>query len=451
MSQLAKGANAPLTDGAPVVAELHCSGAPVDLSALLLDAAGKVRSDADMVFFNQPEAEEGAVRHTPKGGAALPERVVVETAALPADVDRVVLVGSCDPEDESRTFAEVGALTLRAAHGAGESVEFAVPPLTAGERAAVLVELYRRGGGWKIRAVGQGYASGLAGVATDFGISVDEEPTPAPTPPVPAPVAAPPVAEPVAAPPPPLAPPVPAPAPLGAVSLDKGGRVAIGLDKGDADLVVTARLQWDGGSAQRVVRGADLDFYALFVPASDVLPGPLEPGALVRKDHVPQGAPPPAEAIKKRGRYRRPSDEGSKDAVYYKNLGSLKEAPFISLDGDARTPGKETIKITRPAEQGYVLFCAYSALSNGAGSFLSFGAHVVVSDGHGSEVTVPLFEKTRTRYWVAIALADFTVPEGVAIRQIEAYSARMTEKRPLLHRDGTIAMNAGPVEFKHRT
>ncbi|RBM18581.1 TerD family protein [Streptomyces sp. PT12] len=443
MSQLAKGANAPLTDGSQVVAELHCSGAPVDLSALLLAADGKVRSDADMVFFNQPEAEEGAVRHTPTGGAQLPERVVVEPARLPADVDRVVLVGSCDPEDESHTFAEVGGLAVRVAHGAGEGVEFVVPPLTEGERAAVLVELYRRGGGWKIRAVGQGYAAGLAGVATDFGISVDEDP--APEPPVAAPAPAPPLAPPVpAAPPPP-------PAPLGAVSLDKGGRVAIGLDKGDADLVVTARLIWDGGSAQRVIQGADLDFYALFVPASDVLPGALEPGTLVRKDHVPEGAPPPAEAVKKRGRYRRPSGEASKDAVYYRNLGSLKEAPFISLDGDARMPGKETIRITRPADQGYVLFCAYSALSNGAGSFLSFGAHVVVSDGRGSEVTVPLFEKTRTRYWVAIALADFTASGGVAIRQIEAYSARMTEKRPLLHRDGTIAMNAGPVEFKHRT
>lgn len=192
--------------------------------------------------------------------------------------------------------------------------------------------------------------------------------------------------------------------------------------------MVTATLEWDGGSEQRRKRGADLDLYALFVPASQTLRGgAAEPGTLVKTG---------------------PTSQKNTEAVYYKNLGSLLEPPFIKLDGDAREPGCETLRITRPEQQGYVLLCAYSAVSNGFGSFRSFGAHVVVTDGRGSTVTVPLYENTKTRYWVAIALVDFTAPDGVAIRHIEAYSARMTERRPVLHADGTIQMNGGPVEFK---
>ncbi|WNZ06503.1 hypothetical protein [Streptomyces sp. 11x1] len=74
----------------------------------------------------------------------------------------------------------------------------------------------------------------------------------------------------------------------------------------------------------------------------------------------------------------------------------------------------------------------------------------MVTDGRGSTVTVPLYENTKTRYWVAVALVDFTDGDGAAIHHVEAYSARMTERRPVLHPDGTVEMNAGPVEFKWR-
>jgi uncharacterized protein involved in tellurium resistance len=219
--------------------------------------------------------------------------------------------------------------------------------------------------------------------------------------------------------------------PLGKVSLDKGGQVSLSLDKQDQELVVTATLEWDGGSDDRRRRGADLDLYALFVPAVKAQRGAKEPGTLVKSGAKAKGGK-------------------GQDVVYYKQLGALEKAPYIHLDGDARVPGKETVRIVRPDQQGYVLLCAYSAVSNGFGSFRSFGAKVVVTDGRGSTVTVPLFENTKTRYWVAIALVDFTDPDGAAIRHIEAYSARMTERRPVLHTDGTIEMNAGPVEFKRR-
>ena len=232
------------------------------------------------------------------------------------------------------------------------------------------------------------------------------------------------------------------------VNLAKGGQARISLDKEDRGVTVTASLQWDGGSAERRERGADLDLYALFVPADAAVRG---------ADHPPGHVFPQIQ----RGLFRTKNKDEAKalqaelatrtdagNALYYKNLGSLKEPPYMQLSGDAKAPGEETILITRPDLQGYALFCAYSAVSNGAGSFRSYGARVVVTDGRGSTVTVPLYADTNTSYWVAIAFVDFTDPQGVSISHVERYSRRFTEKRPVLHTDGTVLMDAGPVEFK---
>jgi stress response protein SCP2 len=186
--ELGKGANTAVGDGR-ITVELHSTGDPVDLSALLVGAGGTVRSDDDLVFYNQPSAESDAVRHRP-AGAAGPERVEVHPAALPADVDRVVLVGSCDPDDAGRTFRDVEDVVVRAVQEDAEPVVFRQPPLTGGERAVLPAELYRRGPVRKLRAIGQGYADGPAGPATDFGIDVAEEEAPRPgTPAAPQPAA----------------------------------------------------------------------------------------------------------------------------------------------------------------------------------------------------------------------------------------------------------------------
>ncbi|MCX4582470.1 TerD family protein [Streptomyces sp. NBC_01481] len=455
MPELRKGENTAVGSGR-ITAELHTVGSPVDLSALLVAADGKVRSDDDLVFYNQPSACSYAVQHL-AADAEGPERIEMDPAALPTEIDRVVLVGSCDPDDATRTFRDVNEVLIRAIQHRADPVRFRPPALTDGERAVLLVELYRRGPAWKLRAIGQGYANGLAGLATDFGIHVEEsQEAPAadqsdtgesgstrdaattavtPRPVTPAVATASPMS---------LRKP-----PLGKISLDKGRQVSMGLDKNDRQLVVTASLEWDGGSERRRRLGADLDLYALFVPASKALRGKKAPGALVKSGYVAQGEPlrpgvgvpaVPGTATKGRGA----------DVVYYKRLGSVKSRPYIRLDGDSRFPGRESLRIVRSDEQGYILLCAYSALSNGIGSFRSFGAKVVITDGRGSTVTVPLFENTKTRYWVAIALVDFTAADGAAIHHIEAYSARMTERRPVLHPDGTIEMNAGPVECKRR-
>ncbi|MFE0451314.1 TerD family protein [Streptomyces sp. NPDC058914] len=464
MPELGKGGNTTMGAG-PVTVELTAEGDAVDLSALLVTADGKVRSDDDLVFYNQPSAESGAVRHL-AADAGGPERIEVDPAALPAEVDRVVLVASCDPDDATRTFRQVRNVRVSATQAGGEAVLFRPPPLTDGERAVLLTELYRRGPAWKLRAIGQGYADGLAGLATDFGIDVAEEepaeprpetlaPQPetlAPQPEAPASRSEAPAPQPAtpAAPPAPTRPNLVKP-PLGRISLDKGSQVSLSLDKADRELVVTVALEWDGGSERRRRQGADLDLYALFVPAAKALRGPKAPGTLVKSGHVPQGEPlRPGGATAASATPATGKKVKKADVVYYRSLGSLTARPYIRLDGDSRVPGREAVQIVRPDEQGYVLLCAYSAVSNGFGSFRSFGAKVVVDDGRGSTVTVPLYENTKTRYWVAIALVDFTSADGAAIHHVEAYSARMTERRPVLHPDGTIEMNAGPVEFKRR-
>jgi stress response protein SCP2 len=190
-TSLSKGANAPI-DAMQVRAVLGWgSAADADASALLLTSAGVVRSDEDFVFYNQPAGAGGAVRHLGKASSAsgTTDSLSVDLARLPAEIDRIVLAASI----EGMTFGQVPGLSLSiiddSATGSGELVRFDIPSASS-ETAFVFGELYRRSGQWKFRAVGQGYASGLAGLATDFGISVDD-PAPA-APPAAATSAAPP-------------------------------------------------------------------------------------------------------------------------------------------------------------------------------------------------------------------------------------------------------------------
>ncbi|MFI9063979.1 VWA domain-containing protein [Streptomyces sp. NPDC053429] len=196
---MSKGANLPV-ESASVRAVLGWSAGPgvpdVDASALLLTGSGRVRSDGDFVFYNQPRHASGTVRHLGKQPGA--DALDVDLAGLEPEIERVVLCASAD----GGSFGRVPGLHLRLLDAAS-GAQLARFDMTADtETAYISGELYRRAGSWKFRAVGQGYASGLAGLATDFGITVDDQPpaqAPAPTPTptatatrAPAPVAAPP-------------------------------------------------------------------------------------------------------------------------------------------------------------------------------------------------------------------------------------------------------------------
>ncbi|MEU1435030.1 TerD family protein [Streptomyces sp. NPDC005775] len=191
---MVKGSNVPL-DAMAVRAVLRWTpgaGVPdVDASALLLGSGGRVRSDEDFVFYNQPRHPSGLVRRLPKRSLpeGLTDTIEADLNALDPSVDQVVVAASSD----GAAFEHVRDLRILlydAAVAGGEPLAvFDVRPETGQETAIICGELYRRGDGWKFRAVGQGYPTGLIGLATAFGISVDESEAaaePGPTPPAPA-------------------------------------------------------------------------------------------------------------------------------------------------------------------------------------------------------------------------------------------------------------------------
>ncbi|MEZ0157171.1 TerD family protein, partial [Streptomyces griseorubens] len=170
-----KGSNTPVPATALRVDVGWRSGPGVpdaDASALLL-AGGKVRSDADFVFYNQPAHASGAVRHEGKrqDGGRVTDTLLVDLTRVEPGIETVILAASCD----GGTFGQVPDLSIEvkdAAHGT-VAARFDSTGATT-ETAFVLGEFYRRQGAWKFRAVGQGYSSGLEGLATDYGITVDE-------------------------------------------------------------------------------------------------------------------------------------------------------------------------------------------------------------------------------------------------------------------------------------
>ncbi|MER6328345.1 TerD family protein, partial [Streptomyces sp. NPDC001034] len=167
------GSNIPLS-AARVTVDV---AAPVrlDVSGLLLTGDGKVRSDDDFIFYNQPAGPGVTYR---SGGGTAPDAITVDTAAVPPGIEKIVVTAS--PDAAGQTFQGIEpTATIRDAEGGAVLATF-TPPQLGTETALVVVEIYRRGGQWKARAVGQGYANGLAGIATDFGVTV-EEPAAAPT------------------------------------------------------------------------------------------------------------------------------------------------------------------------------------------------------------------------------------------------------------------------------
>lgn len=159
---LSKGQNAAL--GADRVRIRVTANGECDLSALLVTEAGKVRTDADFVFFNQPNGP----------GVTLESgQLVISTPDIPADISQVRAVLTL----AAGTFGQVAPpVAIVSAEGGAVLHSYSVVGLTA-ESIVIALEVYRRAGGWKVRAVGQGYAGGFAELVTDHGVVVDDEPS----------------------------------------------------------------------------------------------------------------------------------------------------------------------------------------------------------------------------------------------------------------------------------
>jgi tellurium resistance protein TerD len=187
---LSKGGNVSLTKQAPGLTAVlvglgwdarTTSGAGFDLdaSALMLNASGKILSDEHFVFFNNLTSPDGSVEHTGDNltgdGDGDDECIKVNLAGVPAEVDKIIITVSIyDAESRAQSFGQVRNAYMRVLNQAddAELARYDLSEDASTETAMIFGELYRHGGDWKFRAVGQGYASGLAGIAHDFGVNV---------------------------------------------------------------------------------------------------------------------------------------------------------------------------------------------------------------------------------------------------------------------------------------
>ncbi|MEV4517060.1 TerD family protein [Dactylosporangium sp. NPDC049525] len=187
---LTKGGNVSLTKAAPGLTNVNVglgwdvrttTGADFDLdaSALLLGADGKVLSDQHFVFFNNLKSPDGSVEHTGDNltgeGEGDDEMIKVNLAALAPEVDKVVFpVSIHDADARGQSFGQITNAFIRVVNAAdnNELTRYDLTEDYSTETALVFGELYRNGAEWKFRAVGQGYASGLAGIAKDYGVNV---------------------------------------------------------------------------------------------------------------------------------------------------------------------------------------------------------------------------------------------------------------------------------------
>lgn len=187
MTVLSPGANTALPAGDLTVLIRHgqIPGAEIDVSAFLVTATGKVRSDADMCFYGQPSVAGGAVALA--GAAGGETRFKVAPDRVPAGIEKVIFTATI--HENRAPFASVPEISLEVGGASGR-----IPCAGMTETALILAELYQRNGAWKVRVVGQGFNGGLAKLAPHLGVEI-AEPAPATVQPSPKLTPAPPQAE----------------------------------------------------------------------------------------------------------------------------------------------------------------------------------------------------------------------------------------------------------------
>ncbi|GGV88652.1 hypothetical protein GCM10010228_73250 [Streptomyces massasporeus] len=399
--QMLKGSNTPVPTAALRV-ELGWRTGPgvpdADASALLL-VSGKVRSDADFVFYNQPAHSSGAVRHEGKrdAGGRVTDTLLVDLARVEPEIETLVLAASSD----GGAFGQVPDLYIEvqdAAQGAPVA-RFDNPGATT-ETAFVLGEFYRRQGAWKFRAVGQGYSSGLEGLATDYGITVDEPQQAAPAPaPVaaPAPPAAPqpaaytPPPMPRSAPPPPPAAP-PAPVRLTKVTLTKASPSVSLTKQGGTSGALHVNLNWE---VRKQFSGWSSKFGRPTAMHSDL---DLDLCALYELN------------------------DGSKGVVQAlgNSFGALHQPPYIHLDGDDRTGALSTgenLTVNLDHKNAFRRILVFVTIYEGARSFADLHASVTLRPQHGAPIEFSLDECTVPSLVCALALITNTGGDLIVQRE----------------------------------
>lgn len=423
--QLLKGSKTDLTgDRYTVAITTPPAMNTVDIAAVLLGTDGKVRSDDDFVFFNNPKA----------GGVALVSdaAITLDLGSIPADVHRVLITGST--EAQGNTFGDIAGLSVDIA-AAGQQLTF-VPPGLATETVLQVVAFYRRGAGWKLDAIGQGYSEGLAKFATEHGIAVDDPgaDNPASTPPssAPAPVHTPPQTSPVSTQPP-QATPISfekVKISLTKDSADKTARIDLRKSQGDPNWVLTVGLEWDG-------RGAKYDRHGNVKRYGE---GDLDVYFFCRNEETNKYV-----VISGESRHR----------------GNLDTWPHMHHYGDSKGPGSgnkpatEQVRVL-PKENGDLLVNVYQSVDNGTGAIDTFGKpRVAIRYGRAGHDGLPgpdadeilvYVGNGQDSYWATVAHID--VQDGVLTVDGETrYSHPGSERMPVLDTAGNWVRQPedGPV------
>lgn len=404
MLDVAKGSKTDLSDGRYLVRTRSTQPGLVDIAAVLLNTSGKVRSDNDFVFFNNPQAPGVALTSD--------DSISIDLTAVPADVQKILLTAST--EAQNTDFGSVPQLQIEIA-GDSQHLRFAPTGLST-ETVLQAVAFYRRGSGWRIDAIGQGYSQGLAALATEFGIDVDDSSAP-PTPEV---------AEQTApAPPSPIQ-------QTPSISFDKvkvaltkdspsqTARIDLRKSQGDPSWVLTVGLEWDG-------RGAT---YADDGRVTKYGTGDLDVYFFCRNEET-------NEYVVISG------DKG--------HQGDLKTWPYMHHYGDSKGPGKgnkpaaEQVRVL-PNENGDLLVNIYQSVDNGAGALDKFGKpRVAIRYGRAGKDGLPgpdadeilvYVGNSKNSFWATVAHID--VQDGVLTVDGETrYSRIGSEKMPGLDAKST--------------
>ena len=386
-------------------ADVRIDGLPPQASVLafLVGPDGRVRSDADFVFFNNPSVP---------GVTVAGHRAEIDLAAVPAGVDRVVVAAVQDDGEPAPLAASPLAMTVDPA-----GMPLPVTGLTT-ERAVVLTEVYRRAGQWKLRNVCAGWTEGFAALVRAHGVDVDDE----------SPAAAPP-ADPTPTPA------APAAAPPAAINLRKPGVEAVDLGKRTGAINLRKGEQVTITKTPRVVatctwpRATDYDIFALV--------------------RYRDGRTETVSTFGTKGDkndFRLATGDGA--VRHSGDIGRTQTAAkgWRRKKADEPAVGQETIEITLNPQIAAVVPVVYSAQSNGTGSFRRYQVAMSIDNGGGDTVTIDATNASADdTVFTCVPGIIINDPDGVRIQFLELYSRQGSESRPVVGADLIVTMDAGPV------
>ena len=373
MPALPPGANTVIHDGAVTLSVSGARQGTVDLMAFQLTEDQRVRNDDDFIFFNQPKSPEGAVRLI---GA---DRISLDLSLIPARIHTLSIAVALD-ESVSGTLATVPGLGVTVEQPTGLVVQAPASGLSS-ERAAILMEVYRRNGTWKVRNVSQGWNTGLSALATNYGVDVSQPAPPAPTPsPAPAPPQAPPPTpstERRGVPPsrPRVSTPPAPPVTLSKITLDKNTPSVSLVKAGEEQGVMRVNLNW-------TTRGSGKGFLGRLAGNDGI---DLDLGCLYEMA------------------------DGRKGVIQALGgaFGSRYGYPFIELDGDDRTgsvAGGENLYIDLSNPRAFKRILIFAYIYDGVPNWAAADGVVTLYRTSGAEIEVRLDSGDNRAPMCAIAL-----------------------------------------------